>query len=1078
MLLVRREGNDVVVLNELRNVRNTPLSLRFPLTQRALPIALAVLGQQGIVEATDYRGVPVIAALRTIAGSPWFLVAKTDEEEIYKPIRERGWFVALAVIVLIIAAGAGVGTIWREQRAKFYRHQYEAELERKALAEHYELLLKYANDIILLTDSRWKIVDANDRALSAYGYSRDEIFQLNLRELLAPEVRASLDEQMKSLGERQGLLFESTHQRKDGTAFPVEVSSRLIEVEGQNFFQSIVRDITERKRAEHALAAERALLRTIVDSLPDRIYVKDADSRFVLNNISHIRALGVQSQEQVTGKTDFDFRPRDLAARYLADDRHVIQSGQSLINREEPAVFSSGKTGWLLATKVPLRDPQGKIVGLVGISRDITERKHAQEELERVNRALKVLSESNQALIRHSEETDLLKDVCRIIVEVGGYRFAWVGFAEEDQQKSVRPVAKAGHEEEYLNTVKVTWADSELGRGPVGRAIRTREVSIVRDVQTDSSFAPWRCEAAKRGYASVIALPITIGQQVLGALTICAAESEAFDGEEVHLLKELSSDLSFGISSLRLRAEHAIVDAALREERALLRTLIDNLPDAVSVKDNKGRFVITNASLNKLLGIETENEAVGKTDFDFFPEEFASQYYADEQSIIKTGQPLINREEQMIDRAGNRRSVLTTKVPLRDGGGKIVGLMGINRDITERRQLEQQLLQAQKMESLGTLAGGIAHDFNNVLGIILGHASKFEADECIPENVTSSLDAINKAVRRGAGLVRQLLTFARKAEVQFQSVRINEIIEELAKLVRETFPETITLSLDLAESVPSIVADPNQLHQALLNLFINARDAMLIPIATGSIGGTLTVKTETIPSRALVGRHPSALGEAYVCVTVRDSGIGMDEATRGRIFEPFFTTKGVGGGTGLGLSVVYGIVESHRGFIEVESEVKKGTAFRLFFPIQPQGIERFEKEVGTTEKPPGGTETILVVEDEELLLDLLKTVLEGRGYRVLIARDGLEALDVFEQREKEIAIILMDIGLPKMSGWEVLRRMKDMNPKVRVILASGYIDPHSKSELLKAGAKHFIQKPYVLKEVLQRVREVIDRTEN
>jgi PAS domain S-box-containing protein len=1077
MLLVRREGNDVVFLNELRHTKSIPLSLRLPLSQKTLPAALAVVGEQGIVAGTDYRGVPVMAALRTIAGSPWALVAKVDEEEIYRPIHERGWFAALAVIVLIIAAGAGIVVIWREQRAQFYRRLYEAEVERQALAKHYEYLLKYANDIILMVDAQWKIVDANDRALSAYGYGRNELFQLSLRVLHAPEAQVSLDEQMRQLTEREGLVFESIHQRKDGTVFPVEVSSRIIRVEGQNFYQSIVRDITERKEAEHALAAERSLLRTIMDTLPDRIYIKDVDSRFVVNNISHIRALGVQTQEQVTGRTDFDFRPRDLAARYFADDQYVIRSGQPLLNREEPTLFPSGETGWHLATKVPWRNPQGKIIGLVGISHDITERKREQEELERVNRALKVLSESNQALIHHSEECSLLKDICRIIVDIGGYRFAWIGFAEEDQQKRVRAVANAGHEEGYLDVVDVTWEDTERGLGPVGTAIRTREVSIVRDVLSDPGSTPWSVEAAKRGYASVIALPIIGGEQVLGALAIYAAESDAFDGEEIDLLKELSADLSYGITSLRVRAEHAKAEAALTEERTLLRTLIDNLPDAIFVKDGESRFVITNISLSRLLGVKTQDEAIGKTDFDFFPEEVASQYFADEQSIIKTGQPIINREEPMTDRTGNRRWMLTTKVPLGDGGGKIVGLMGIIRDITGRKRLEQQLLQAQKMESLGTLAGGIAHDFNNVLGIITGYASKIQGDEVKPGEVASSVGAINKAVGRGAGLVRQLLTFARKAEVQFQSVRINEVVEELVKLVKETFPETITLSLELDESVPSIIADPNQLHQALLNLFINARDAMLIPSATGSIGGTLTVKTETVFSSSLVGRYPNALGERYVCVTVRDTGVGMDETTRSHIFEPFFTTKGLGGGTGLGLSVVYGIVESHRGFIDVESEISKGTAFRLFFPIQPPGVERFEKEAKIVEEPIGGTETILVVEDEELLLDLLKTVLEAKGYQVLFAKDGLQALDVYQQREKEIALILMDIGLPKLSGWEVLRRMKEMNSKVRVILASGYIDPHMKSELLKAGAKYFIQKPYVLKEVLQRVREVIDRSE-
>lgn len=386
----------------------------------------------------------------------------------------------------------------------------------------------------------------------------------------------------------------------------------------------------------------------------------------------------------------------------------------------------------------------------------------------------------------------------------------------------------------------------------------------------------------------------------------------------------------------------------------------------------------------------------------------------------------------------------------------------------EEERLRQKLFQAQKMESIGTLAGGIAHDFNNILGIILGYISLLERGKVEPEKFSMTIETITKAVHRGTSLVRQLLTFARKTDVLFESVNVNATVEELAKMLMETFPKLITFSLKLEKGIPSITADSNQLHQALLNLCVNARDAM-------PSGGRLSMGTEIIMGSKLRERFSDAQEEKYVCISVADTGTGMDEATRSRIFEPFFTTKKLGRGTGLGLAVMYGVVKSHRGFIDVESEVGRGTTFNLYFPIQPRGIESFETQKKEYGEVAGGTETLLVVEDEEMLLELEKTLFGGKGYRVLTARDGVEAIEVYSNHKDEIALVLTDMGLPKLGGWEAFQKMKEINPQVKVILASGYLDPNLKSEMLKAGAIDFVQKPYVPHELLRRIREMIDK---
>jgi two-component system, cell cycle sensor histidine kinase and response regulator CckA len=391
----------------------------------------------------------------------------------------------------------------------------------------------------------------------------------------------------------------------------------------------------------------------------------------------------------------------------------------------------------------------------------------------------------------------------------------------------------------------------------------------------------------------------------------------------------------------------------------------------------------------------------------------------------------------------------------------------IYQDITQRKMLEEPLRRMQKLEGLGTLAGGIAHDFNNILGIILGYISRINIVKNDSEKLQHSIEIITKAVERGTTLVRQILTFARKTETEFRWVNVNSVAKEVMGMIMETFPKTIVYSQNLEKEIPSIYADHSQLHQALLNLCVNARDAM-------QSGGVLTISTSMHTGSSVRNRHPDAVADSYICIEVVDTGAGMAAGVRNRIFEPFFTTKENGKGTGLGLAVVFGIVQTHHGFIDVESELGKGATFRLYLPVlhDIEHLEAAKRE--TIEEIPGGTETLLIVEDETALSENLNAVLTGKGYTVLSAFDGLTAVKIYTERQKEIALVLTDLGLPKMTGMEEFKRIRQLNPNVRIIVATGYLDPEMRSELLKAGVQKFIYKPYNPKEVLKVVREVLD----
>ena len=368
------------------------------------------------------------------------------------------------------------------------------------------------------------------------------------------------------------------------------------------------------------------------------------------------------------------------------------------------------------------------------------------------------------------------------------------------------------------------------------------------------------------------------------------------------------------------------------------------------------------------------------------------------------------------------------------------------------------------MESIGTLAAGIAHDFNNILGIVLGYTALIQRT---PQSTSEGIRAIKAAVQRGANLVKQILTFARKTDVSFGPIDLNLMIEEIAKMLRETISKTIDLSLELGDSMPLIHGDATQLHQVLLNLCVNARDAM-------PKGGTLSVRTDMVEGSELRKFFSDASDEGYAHVIVTDTGIGMDESTLSHIFDPFFTTKEKGKGTGLGLSVVYGVMKNHHGLMNVRSELGKGSAFHLYFPI-PEKIEQVSNQsIKERDENLRGDETILVVEDEEALLLMAKVVLEANGYRVMSAMDGSAALEVYRVHGDEIALVLTDVGLPKLGGDQLLIQLKKINPAVRVILASGYFEPKAKTAAFKAGAKEFVQKPYDPAEILKKVRHVID----
>jgi PAS domain S-box-containing protein len=478
------------------------------------------------------------------------------------------------------------------------------------------------------------------------------------------------------------------------------------------------------------LELDHSLLRTLIDNLPDCIYVKDTEARKVIANPADLENLGCKTEAEAIGKTDFDFFPKELAEGFFADDMSVVKTGQPVVNREEKVILPNGETRWMLTTKVPWRDATGKIIGLVGIGRNVTDQRNAEIKL--------------------------------------------------------------------------------------------------------------------------------------------------------------------------------------MDERNLLRTVIDNLPDGIYAKDTEGRKVLANPANYRRLGRESEAEILGKTDLDLFPKEIADAFFADDQSVLKDGKPVINREEKLVLPNGETHWQLTSKIPWRDATGKVIGLVGIGRDITDRKTLEEQIVAARRMESLGRLATGVAHDLNNILAPILISIELLQK-KLQDEQYLKMLAKAEASAHRGADIIKQMLWFGRGMAGQRVPVDLQQLAAGVAQFASETFNKAICVETRIAPDLWTVAGDSVQLHQVLMNLCLNARDAM-------PSGGTLTI----------AAHNATVDANRFVVLELRDTGCGIAPGLLDKIYEPFFTTKEVG--HGLGLSTAQSIVKSHGGFIKTESQPGHGSTFRVHLP--------------------------------------------------------------------------------------------------------------------------------------------------
>jgi two-component system cell cycle sensor histidine kinase/response regulator CckA len=800
--------------------------------------------------------------------------------------------------------------------------------------------------------------------------------------------------------------------------------------------------------------------------------------------------------------------------------------------------------------------------------------------LRKTQRALRMLQRCTHELVHAIDESALLNEICRIAVEQGGYGMAWIGLADPGTATPMRVAGVAGVTGDRFLDSDANQTRIGSGWEPAATAIRTGQPSILREFSASAAFVPWENGISELSIRSAMAVPLKVGANVLGAISVYSCESPAFDADEIALLADFGSNLAFGILALRSRqtqeeTERAMVESEFRyrqlfesnphpmwvydretlaflavnnaavdrygysHEEFLGMTIADIRPpedvprlreavarvrpglnkaeswrhrrkdgtlidveitshtlefmgrpaevilahditqrrkaesqllklsaavvasaDGILITDAEGNVEWVNPAFSKVTGY-TLDEAAGKNPRFLKSGEQDEAFYRAFWRTIASGKTWSGRVRNR-RKDGSHYTEEMTVAPVRDDAGDICHYIAIKRDITEREKLERQLQQAQKMEAVGQLAGGVAHDFNNLLTVINGFSEMVLASLPADSPYQMSINAIHDAGVRAASLTRQLLAFSRQSVLTPKLLDLNMVVQETQKMLRRLIGEDIALSTDLEPNLDCVKVDPGQISQVLINLAVNARDAM-------PKGGTLRLSTRSFAAGPS-DNAPSGPGR-YIVLSMTDSGCGMSADVKARIFEPFFTTKEVGKGTGLGLAMVYGIVQQSGGSIEVDSEVGVGTTIRMMLPAA-RDMEP-ERPPAEPAKPARGGETVLLVEDEEAVLALAHYALATNGYRVLCASNAAEALRL-AAAHPEIDLLCSDVVMPGQDGRELAEQLKRTHPTTKVMFVSGHMDDAVLRHGIQQAEVAFLQKPYTPQSLAAKIRQVLD----
>lgn len=872
--------------------------------------------------------------------------------------------------------------------------------------EMFRRMVETAVEGIWAMDRQFRTTFVNRRMADMLGYSSYEMIGRPVNSFMFDEDLTDHSEKMDRRKQGEAQIYERRFRRKDGGTVWTMVSATSQKDSEGEFIGSFAMftDITPRKRAEQSLQETQDTLQTIFDTSAAAIFLVNAEGRITLANRRMADLFGL-STDELPGTLYMDLVHPEQRLIGLSRMRSLIKGEIEQVSLERRYLTSDGREflGHLSGRRLLRGD--GSLVGLVGIITDISDRRRAEE-------ALKESEERYRTLFERAGDGI-------IIVDVQG--------------------------ENAGNIVSANRIAAEMHGYDIDEFLKLR----MSDLDTPA-------EALR-----------------MAELFTRVVEGETLKTEHHHRKKDgsiIPIELSIGLVEMRGHKYSLSINRDVSErkkaeaERALLATAVEQAVESVEITDVQGSIVYVNPAFERTTGY-SRSEIEGKKPGILAGGEHEESMYRSMWQTISSGKTwtgnLVNKKKD-----GTLFDEEVTISPVKDESGDILNYVAVKRDVTNEVLLQRQLLEAQKMEAVGTLAGGIAHDFNNLLQVINGFAevALFDIEEDQPGWM--ELREIRRAARSAAELTQGLLTFSRKAESKLRPVDLNQELRNVEKILARTLPKIIEISMDLAEPVDAVNADPAQLQQVIINLAVNARDAM-------PNGGRLSIETRNVElDEDYCKSHLETMPGGYVVLSISDTGTGMDGQTRRHIFDPFFTTKETGKGTGLGLSIAFGIVKSHGGNILCYSEPGQGTTFKIYLPVSRLEID--DREVTELRTLVGGTETILLVDDEESVRTLAVRLLRKFGYSVLTAVNGKEALDVFSDMRDEIDLIVLDLIMPVMDGSDCLCELLKIGPEVKVIIASGYAPNGHIGTALKDGAKAFVRKPYESKQLLEVIRKALD----
>jgi PAS domain S-box-containing protein len=1025
----------------------------------------------------------------------------------------------------------GVAPFPGESYANIYARDITETKKAEETLRRYELLSAHAWDIILFMQREdGRILEVNSAAVNAYGYSGDELLTRSIQDLRAPDTRGLTAEQMGEADSR-GILFETVHQRKDGSTFPVEVSSRGATIGGVRTLISVIRDITERKRREARIAqltrlyavlsqVNEAIVRTPTEEglYGEVCRIVAEQGGFPLVWVGRLRNGEVLPEafcgpaadylKKIRVKTEGELG-RGPTGTCIREDRPVINDDFDVNPSTAPWRKPALRFGFRASAAFPLHR-QGRVVGtltlyaaepgafdqeqinlLEALCADVSYaldamrqerlRTEAEESLRLSEARLRLLSDTAGRLLATNDPQQIVDELCLEVMAHLNCQ-AFFNFLADDAVGRLHLNAWFGIPKEEAR--KIEWLD--YGVAVCGCAARdgcglvAEHIPTTPDVRTDL--------VKSYGIKAYACHPLLgRGEKVIGTLSFGTRNRETFTADDLALMKAVADQVAVAMERMRLVRELQRSQAELEErvrertaelvesnkmlqaeiaERLRLVVAVEQAGEGIAIMDPAGAVVYLNPAFERICGYG-ERELLGKHYLEILWANRPEAGFGEKMEDFIQGRGVWSGRVSRKRKDGQACELDVALSPIRDRSGVVTNYLAVERDVTREVRLEQHLRQVQKAEALGTLAGGIAHDFNNILNPIFINTELALLDAPDGSPMRHPLQMVLEAAERGRGLVKQIITFSRQKEHEAKPLKAEPLVREALKFLRASLPSTVEIQEKIQKETGFILADPTQIHQVIMNLCSNAAYALR------ETGGTLEVGLAEVEVDADMAQgNPDLNPGPYLRITVSDTGKGMTKEVMERVFDPFFTTKKPGEGSGMGLSVVQGIVRNGKGAITVYSEVGKGSTFNVFFPRVESGAPSLKVP---SEPIATGRGRILVVDDEEAQVQSIRNTLERLGYEVVAKTDSVEALALFRRDSQAFDLVITDQTMPQMTGAKLAEELLRVRPKLPIILCTGFSETIDANRAKASGITHFLMKPFPLREIAETIRRALQK---